>query len=65
MKKKQVDTVDKTLFFNYEAEAKRNEYPLSLVWARWGGLYRDFKPRDQVLSLLKYQQERGIWWKKI
>ena len=35
MKKKQVDTVDKR-YFNYEAETKRNEYPLSLVWARWG-----------------------------
>ena len=39
MKKKQVDTVDKTLFLTiYEAETKRNKYPLSLVWARLGRL---------------------------
>ena len=60
MKKKQVDTVDKTLFLTMKP--KQKEMSIHYLWFGPDGVgYRDFKPKDQVLSLLKYQQERGIW----
>ena len=60
MKKKQVDTVDKTLFLTMKP--KQKEMSIHYLWFGPDGVgYRDFKPKDQVLSLLKYQQERGIY----
>ena len=41
---------------------KQKEMSIHYLWFGPDGVgYRDFKPKDQVLSLLKYQQERGIW----
>ena len=46
----------KRYFFNYEAETKRNEYPLSLVWARWGWVVVILSP--EIKYFLSYNINR-------